>query len=430
MRLSLAAIISFLLLTAALPALAQQPDTIYDEAKIPPYELPDPLKMENGAKVTSAEMWRKKRRPEIFQLFETQVFGRAPGKPPGLRFEVANVDEKALGGKATRKEVTIFFTGKSDGPTASLLLYLPNERKTPAPLFLGLNFRGNHAIHDDPGITLNKSWHSNNKDGSVENNKATEKSRGAEKSRWSVEMAIARGYGVGTIYYGDIDPDFHGERSWKNGVQPSFYKEGQTEPAADEWGSIGAWAWGLSRALDYLETDKNVDAKHVAVLGHSRLGKTSLWAGAADERFAIVISNNSGAGGAALSRRVFGETTGHLNKSFPHWFCGNYKKYSKNEAACPVDHHELIALIAPRPVYVASAEEDRWADPKGEFLSCLHAAPVYKLLGTDGISQTEFPKLSQPITSTVGYHIRPGAHDVTAYDWECFLNFADKHWKK
>jgi hypothetical protein len=412
---------------SAQTAVVPKSEANYDEAKVPAYTLPDPFLKADGTRITDARDWPA-RRAETLRLFEEHMFGTMPGRPADMRFETTEVDANALDGKATRKQVTVHFTREADGPQMNLLIYVPNQRKGPAPLFMGLNFMGNQSVHSDPGIHLAKSWLRNNENLGITDNKATEASRGVQAGRWQAELIVERGYALVTACYHDLDPDF--DDNFQNGVHPLFYKPGQKAPLPNEWGSIGAWAWGLSRALDYVETDKDLDAKHVALTGHSRLGKTSLWAGAQDERFGIVISNDSGCGGAAISRRKFGETVHRINTAFPHWFCDNFNQYNAKEETLPFDQHQLIALIAPRPVYVASAQDDLWADPKGEYLAAFHATPVYQLLGKEGLKSAEMPDIHQPLISSIGYHIRAGKHGVERYDWEQWLNFADHHWGK
>ena len=408
---------------------AQQPvaPVNYDEAKVPRFTLPDPLKTADGRTVDSAKMWNDVRRQELLSLFAEQMFGKATFAAGDIEvIELGTERASAFSGKGTRIQMRLQIAKKGqpkeDDPIINILIYTPSNVTGKTPAFLGLNFQGNHTVDSESGITLGKVWQDK------QLVPAAEERRGNQKGRWCIEKVLDRGYATITAYYQDIEPDFDGGARF--GVRRLINQKG--EP--NEGNTIATWAWGLSTIYDVVEKHAdvlNIDPRKVVLHGHSRLGKTSLWAGAIDPRFAIVISNNSGCGGAALSRREYGETVHRINTSFPHWFCGNFKKYNLDVNALPFDQHELIALIAPRPVYIASAVEDRWADPKGEFLSGFHADPVYRLLGTDGIAGVkEMPEVNKPVGGTIGYHIRTGVHDVTEYDWKQFLDFADKHFKR
>lgn len=402
-----------------LPVGAQEPpDTNYDESRVPAYELPDPLVARDGRRITTAAAWRDFRRPEVLGVFATQVYGRTPSITTRLRVERSAPDAVVFDGLALRRQVRLRLLDSETAPWMDLLLYVPRRVQGPAPVFLGLNY-GNQGVHPDPAIHPSR-------------NSVSE--RGEHAHRWPLETLLARGYAVASYHGGDLELDRHGsgcrfsEAAWRQGIRHwILQRDGRAEPAADEWGALGVWAWGLSRALDYLGTDPAIDATRVAVFGHSRTGKAALWAGAQDERFALVIANNSGQGGAALARRRYGETVAASYALSGSWYCRNYQQYGNNESALPVDAHLLISLIAPRPVYVASAVEDRWADPRGEFLATFHAQPVYELLGRPGLGVTHMPAVDQPVGQTLGYHVRSGDHEITGYDWARYLDFVDRH---
>jgi hypothetical protein len=371
----------------------------YREELLPPYTLPDPLAVPPGPRISTAAQWETTGRPRTLELFREHVYGHSA--PAGdVRFEVLGTDPHAMQGRATLKQVKITSTqgGKSFSFPFSLLV--PNRRNGPAPAFLLINNRAASVA---------------------------DATRGADDPFWPVETILERGYATGVFRTWDVDPDKDGEEARAGGVRGVFTSPGQ--PGRDAWGTIGAWAWGASRAMDYLQQDSEIDGGKVAVIGHSRGGKTALWAGAQDERFAMAISNESGCAGAALSRRLLGETVAIINRNLGYWFCGNFHRYSGQEAQLPIDQHQLIALLAPRAVAVGSADEDLWADPRGEFLGLAHASPVYGLYGQPAIDPEEMPPLNRPLNrGRRHYHIRPGGHNLTPLDWGYYMDFADQCW--
>lgn len=394
-------------------------------ASVPP-GIPDALVASDGTRITTADQWWKIRRPELMEIFSREMYGRSPGKPDKMTFEEFDRAPNALDGKATRIQIAIR-PGGDGGPRIDLLVYVPNGAKQPVPAIIGLNFWGNHAIHKDPGIRLTDSWVENNRQPfvdltGVDKNKATDATRGINAKQWPVESIIARGYAIATIYREDVAADR--EPYFQSGVHP-LYPEHQK--GDDNFGTLAAWAWALSRGLDALEKEPLIDSKRVAAFGFSRLGKAALWAGANDPRFAMIISNESGAGGAKMFRRGVGESIERLNTHFPHWFARNFRKYIGEDQEMPFDQHQLISLIAPRPVYVASAFDDKHSDPEGEYASAKAAEKVYQLLGSEGLPCDAWPEIGKSVQCGLGYHVREGKHDVLSIDWEHYLDFADEH---
>jgi hypothetical protein len=373
-------------------------DFNYIEEKVPVYTLPDIFTSNDGVKITSSDLWNKIRRPEIIELFRKNVYGRVPEPAFKEDIKVVKLDKHAIEGTATQKQVEITITKEGKSLTINLTVCTPNDSKQPVPAFL-----------------LIDNWQSG---GSVPSWKISEEF-------WPVKEALKRGYGMAVFSSSDLDPDNFD--NFKNGIHGLLDKKPRPD---DAWGTLAAWAWGASRCMDYLVTDSDIAPDKIAIVGHSRGGKTALWAGAEDTRFAMVISNESGAGGASLARRRFGETVDRLNTVFPHWFCSNYKKFSNKEDSLPVDMHMLLALIAPRALYVDCADEDLWGDPKGSYLSLYNAVPVFDLFGQNSDIPKSMPPLNKQIISgKIGFHIRDGVHNLLLRDWNWFMDFADKVWK-
>jgi len=398
----------------------------YDEEKVRPYTIPDPLLRADGSRVKDAEDWENRRRADVLRDFRGLMYGHTPDMAVRMQPTIIARKSDAVNGLATRTIVDLKLFDDQDAPRIQLMLYLPKNTEGPVPVFLGLSFYGNAGVEKDSLIPLTKGWMRPHSSNAVIDNRATDALRGLAESRWPLALILQRGYGVATFYYGDMEPDHIG--GWRDGIRGyALNLTGKPKRRPDDWGALGAWSWGLSRALDYLETLPEVDAKRVVVFGHSRLGKTALWAGAQDKRFAIVISNNSGEGGASLARRNFGENIAYSIAHASWRYCDRFQEYINREGELPFDQHMLLGLIAPRPVYIASATEDLLADPKGEFITAAHAEPIYQLFGKRGVGTMDWPPPDTPIGYSVGYHLRTGKHDITTFDWECFLDFADRH---
>jgi hypothetical protein len=414
----------------------------YDEAKVGKYTLPDPLVLQNGKPVRDADMWTRVRRPEILKLYQTEIFGRVPATAPKARFEVVELGTRVLDGAATRKHVVVHFGADAAGPKANVVIYLPANAKGPVPLLFHLVFFGGLPSAQSEAAALNAATNAaaaapttatatgTTVAGTTAIGTPATKSPAAPRRSETgpITDILARGYGYATVRY----TEFEGDRADVNltGVRKLALAAGQEKPAADEWGTVAAWSWGASRVLDYFETDRAVDAKRVGLIGHSRLGKTVLWTSAMDPRCAVVFSSCSGEMGASLARRDYGESVDDMAANFPWQFAGNFQKYSGRWNDMPVDSHLLIALSAPRPVFVTGGTQDQWADPHGEFLAQVAAGPVYRLLGRKDLGVDRLPPLDTPvITGELGFHYHTGGHTITASDWAAFLEFAGRYLK-
>jgi hypothetical protein len=375
-----------------------RPGYNFYESRVQLYFLPDPLTSLSANTIRNENSWEKERRPELLELFRKNVYGRVPDTKYDEQFRIVKKDTGAMDGKAILKMVDITISSGNMSLVIHLTLFTPGNAQGPVPVFLLINNRGKE--NTDPARKIKSEF-------------------------WPAEEVIERGYGIASFSNADVDPDNYDE--FKNGIHGILDQSYRTD---DSWGTLAAWAWGASRCLDYLVSDPEVDKDKVAVLGHSRGGKTALWAGAEDQRFGMVIANESGCGGAALARRKLGETVASINTAFPHWFCLNYRKYNNNESSMLFDMHMLLSLTAPRPLYIAAASEDLWGDPKGCYLSLYNSLPVYRLYDKSTFLSVIVPPLNtQTVSGKAGFHIRDGEHNMLLQDWNFFMDFADKAWR-
>jgi hypothetical protein len=412
----------YTLLFISLASCKKEAEVIYDEADVPKYTLPEILISEKGDSIKSSSEWTNLRKKEILNLFSSEVYGKFPDMEYSIEFEEKLFPGSYFNGSANIKEILATVTTENGSDSFSMLYIFPANKKE-VSVFVGLNFKGNHTIDTLSLISVHKEWVADDQRLDSADHKASTANRGSTASRWPIQTIIDKGYGLLTAYYGAFDPDY--DDGFLNGFHPLFAEHGKVQKSNSP-GSISIWAKGMSLMVDYLVQDSIADHSGIIAIGHSRLGKTALWSAANDDRYSAVISNNSGCGGAALSRRSFGETVERINTVFPHWFCDKFTKYNGMERKLPVDQHMLLALMAPRPLYVASASEDKWADPMGEYLSLKEVLPVYKLFGITQNFPERMPNPNIPYDGVTAYHIRSGKHDITAFDWIMYMNWCDK----
>jgi hypothetical protein len=403
------------------PALVAGFPVNYQEDSVGSYVLPELLVCADGTRVTTANIWIKKRRPELLKMVEEIQYGKMPPAPLSLKYNVFDKRTPAFNGKAIRKQVTVYLADDTANHKMNLLIYLPAHIKKPVPLLLNISFAAPNQLTDDPGVSIGHIW-----------TREGIKMKADQPGRFpkmNIEQFIDAGIGFATVYYGDIEPDFKG--GIKYGIRSAYLKPGQLSPADDEWGAISAWAWGLSRAMDYFEKDKQIDSKRIALQGASRLGKTVLWTGIHDTRFKMVIASISGEGGAAIARRNYGETIQHITDTSRYYyqFAPNYHAYAGRIYDLPFDAHALVALMAPRPLLLQTGSTDYWSDPKGEFLAAMAAVPVYKLFGERVPEATAMPAAGDTalLMNKLGYYMHEGGHTVLPEDWKLFISFMKKY---